>query len=58
MVRNLDKYGQGHVNWKILATFLCLLKTQIPVEKDAEAYNQELSSNSQGSPYIDLEGFV
>lgn len=25
MVRNLDKYNHGSVNWKQLATFICLL---------------------------------
>lgn len=45
MIRNLDKYQTGSVNWKTLATLIILLKCPIPNDKDADAYLNELNSN-------------
>lgn len=42
IVRNLDKQNTGYINWKVLATYLCLLKSPIATEKEAEAMNNEL----------------
>jgi hypothetical protein len=42
LVRNLDKYNSGYVNWKTLATYLCLLESQLPTDKEIDEYNQEL----------------
>ncbi len=38
MVRNLDKLGHGFINWRLLATYLCLLKSPIPLEKESDAF--------------------
>ena len=39
---NLDKYMHGYVNWKVLATFICLLQSPIPTDKEAESYLNEV----------------
>ena len=38
MVRNLDRQVQGCTNWKLLATYLCLLRSPIPLDEDADSY--------------------
>ena len=38
MVRNLDRSNMGHINWKTLATYLCLLNSPIPNESDVQSY--------------------
>lgn len=38
MTRNLDKFQQGHIDWRVLATYIVLLKSCIPVDKQIEEY--------------------
>lgn len=42
LARNLDKYNHGAINFKLLATCLCLLASPIPTEKEAEGYQHDL----------------
>jgi hypothetical protein len=41
-VRNLDKKNSGYIDWRVLATFLCLLKSPIGTEKEVEAFGSDL----------------
>jgi len=43
MVRNLDRGSQGVVNWRQLATFIILLQSSLPNDKDIESYKREFS---------------
>ena len=56
-MRNLDKYTTGAVNWKLLATYLTLLKTNIPTEKEAEAYQNDLTKKGKDG-YIEEDQFI
>ena len=38
MVRNLDKYNFGFVDWRMLATFIILLRTPIPTDAQLDQY--------------------
>jgi hypothetical protein len=42
MIRNLDRYNTGVVNWKTLATYLILLKTPLMSDKDGESVTEAL----------------
>lgn len=42
MIRNLDKYNNGVINWKQLASFILLLKSPLPTDKNIEDYKQSL----------------
>lgn len=38
MIRNLDKYNNGVVNWKQLGSYVLLLKSPLPTDKQIEDY--------------------
>lgn len=40
LVRNLDRSGTGTVNWRQLATFIILLQSHLPTDKDIENYKK------------------
>lgn len=42
MIRSLDKYLQGAIDWKIIATYIILLNSEIMNEKQLEAYKNEM----------------
>ena len=44
MIRSLDKYLQGHIEWKNLATYLILLNSSIASEKNIEEYKHDLKT--------------
>lgn len=44
MTRNLDKYHQGHVDWRQLATYIILLRSTIPTDKQLEDYRHAFKS--------------
>lgn len=54
MVRNLDRSGQGIINWKQLATFIILLKSPLPSEKELESYKKEFLNEAGPSKILDL----
>ena len=58
MVRNLDRSGHGVVNWKDLATYIILLKSNLPLERDLESYKRVFTSNTGGSDLIDQVAYV
>lgn len=58
MIRNLDKYNTGVVNWKVLATFIILLKTPIATEKNIEAYKVQTEIVNGKDPMISLDNFT
>lgn len=45
MVRNLDKYHQGSIDWRALATILILLRSEIPTDKQLEQYKAEFKAD-------------
>ena len=53
MVRNLDKRGQGVVNWKDLATYIILLKSTLPVERDLESFKRAFTTQNGGAEHLD-----
>lgn len=53
LVRNLDRTGAGTVSWKQLATFIILLKSQLPSDKDIENYKKLVSD-----ALVDKETFL
>ncbi len=55
MIRNLDKYNTGVVNWKNLATFIILLKSIIPADKNIESYKQGL--DFKGAKQLEIGQF-
>ena len=54
-MRNLDQYNQGVVNWKTLATLICLLQTPIATEQEGESYLDAIGANDG---YADKESFI
>lgn len=44
MIRNLDKYNFGYIDWKFLATFIILLRSPIPTDKQLETYKADFKS--------------
>jgi len=42
IVKNLDKYNAGKVNWKQLLTYACLLKSPLVDEKQWQALEAEV----------------
>jgi hypothetical protein len=41
MIRSLDKFMTGSIDWKYLATFVILLKSNVVTEKQIEEYKKE-----------------
>lgn len=54
IVRNLDRTGQGVVSWKQLATYIILLRTPLPTDKDLETYKKSFGAHTM----IDLDTFL
>jgi hypothetical protein len=44
MIRSLDKYMHGHIEWKNLATYLILLNSPIASDKHITDYKHELKT--------------
>lgn len=53
MVRNLDRDGHGVVNWRDLATYIILLKSSLPNERDLESFKRAFTQLTGGSELID-----
>jgi hypothetical protein len=53
MVRNLDRNGLGVVNWRDLATYIILLKSSLPNERDLESFKRAFTQQTGGSELID-----
>ena len=58
MIRNLDKYNTGLVNWKVLATLIILLLSPIATEKNIENYKHEFEKLVGKEDKIDLNNFL
>ncbi len=58
MVRNLDKKGEGITNWKQLATYIILLRSSLPTQKDIESYKNAFESVSNDKKLLDKNAFV
>ena len=58
MVRNMDKSGHGVVSWRELATYIILLKSQLPAEIDIQSFKRSFTSHTGGSQLIDQQGFA
>jgi hypothetical protein len=58
ITRNLDKYNTGYINWKVLATFICLLKSTIGTGKDVEFFANELQKVGTKDGYITKDLFA
>lgn len=58
MIRNLDKYNSGVVNWKILATLIILMKSSIATEKNIETYKHQIEIMNGKDATIVLERFT
>ena len=58
VVRNLDKYNHGVVNWKQLATFICLLQSSIATEADAENIYHQVSHLKHKDGFVDENSFI
>ncbi len=58
MVRNLDRSGQGIVNWKQLATFIILLKSTLPSEKELESYKRTFLDEAGPSKVLSQQTFL
>lgn len=58
MVRNLDKYMHGYVNWKVMATFICLLQSSVPTDKEAEGYAHEMAGIKKNMNMVDDTTFI
>ena len=57
MVRNLDKYSLGSISWRLLATLLCLLPSQIATEKDAENHYNLLTNHGKET-FVEPHHFI
>lgn len=57
MVRNLDRGSQGVVNWRQLATFIILLQSSLPNDKDIESYKREFSLHAGPQQLLDRATF-
>lgn len=44
MIRSLDKFLQGQIEWRNLATYLILLNSPIASEKHIEEYKNDLKT--------------
>ena len=55
MVRSLDKYNQGQVDWRALATILILLRSEVPTDKQLDLFRAEFKP---GAEFVTLEDFV
>jgi hypothetical protein len=58
MVRNLDRTGHGVVNWRDLATYIILLKSNLPTERDLESLRRSFTSLTSGSDLVDQKHFA
>lgn len=58
IVRNLDKYNHGMINWKLLATYICLLMTPIPTDKEGDTYQHDLVTICGKEGFIDEATFL
>ena len=58
MVRNLDKSGHGVVSWRDLATYIILLKSNLPNERDLESFRRSFTSQPGGSDLLDQKHFA
>ncbi len=58
MVRNLDRSGRGVVNWRDLATYIILLKSNLPNERDLESFKKSFVSQTGGSDLVDQASFA
>ncbi len=58
IIRNLDKYNHGVINWKLLATYICLLMTPIPSDKEGDTYQHDLVSICGKEGFIDEASFL
>jgi len=48
LVRNLDRSGSGVVSWRQLATFIVLLRSPLPSDKDFESYKKAFGGDLVG----------
>lgn len=55
MTRNLDKFQQGHIDWRVLATYIVLLKSAIPVDKQIEEYKSAFKTKED---FVSEEAFL
>ena len=58
MVRNLDRKGQGVVNWKQLATYIILLRSPLPTDKDLESFKKNFHQLSGEHLLLDKTSFL
>lgn len=58
MVRNLDRSGHGIVSWRELATYIILLRSPLPTERDIESYKRAFTSQTGGSDLADNTQFA
>lgn len=58
MVRNLDRNGHGVVNWRDLATYIILLKSSLPNDRDLESFKRVFTQQTGGSELIDQSHFA
>lgn len=53
IVRNFDSKGHGTLNWKQFATFIILLKSNLPSDKDLENFKRDFDSLAGQSRLLD-----
>ena len=58
MIRNLDKYNTGVVNWRILATYIILLKSSLPTEKQCDGIVESLNKRGTKEDKVSIEAFI
>ncbi len=58
MIRNLDRYNTGVVNWKTLATYIILLKTLLMTDKDGDSVTNALKKLGVKEDKISQEVFL
>jgi hypothetical protein len=59
MVRNLDREGKGVVSWKQLATFVILLRSPMPSDRDLLNFKAEFNKETGGIiELLDKDSFV
>ena len=58
MIRNLDRESYGYVEFKTLASYLCLLATTLPNEIFITGFEEELNDKSEDEGYISKANFL